>query len=44
LEPSSLHSHYRLAAEDEMVRTVTKKAKDVIVDAAQGVRTIAAKP
>jgi hypothetical protein len=30
-----------LPAEEEMVRTVTKKAKDAIVDAAQGVRTIA---
>jgi hypothetical protein len=39
-----LHSHYRLAADDEMVRRVTKKVKDAIVDAAQGVRTIAAKP
>lgn len=28
-------------AEDAMVRTVTKRAKDAIVDAAQGVRTIA---
>jgi hypothetical protein len=30
-----------LGAEDEMVRTVTKTAKDAIVDAAQGVRTMA---
>jgi hypothetical protein len=30
-----------LGAEDEMVRTVTKRAKDAIVDAAQGVRTMA---
>jgi hypothetical protein len=28
-------------AEDEMVRTVTKRAKDAIVDAAHGVRTMA---
>src|SRR5262249_10352499 len=30
-----------LATEDDMVRTVTKKAKAALVDAAQGVRTIA---
>ena len=30
-----------LGAEEEMVRTVTKKAKDAIVDAAQGVRSMA---